>query len=192
MRIASEADTALLRVRAGDIQLVGGNVFTLIEDANYRLIVFTRITENIRDDYQISLARQNRKFVAKKSFSSDVLQANCVQHSGSGFEHSRRRIARHRLTRESFYDKATELVERNDVFEFDTVTESPTGSDDRVLEIEPAETDAEIGAATRQCGGAHSRDDLTTDRGSEGGNLGGTSTGWPPSNVIRGNLRRRF
>src|SRR6185312_11101285 len=89
-------------------------------------------------------ARKDRQLVAKEGFRSDVLQADRVQHSCCSFKHSRGRIARHRLRRKAFHYQATELIECDDVFEFDAVPESSAGSDDRILEMNAAESNAQV------------------------------------------------
>src|SRR5262249_37648293 len=98
---------------------------------------------------------------------ADVLQADGVQHAGGGLKQPRRRIAHHRFARESFRDKAPQLPQRDHIFELDAVSKSSAGGDDRVLESNTAEVDAQIRLArgnTFRGGGSHEISSVTACR----------------------------
>src|ERR1051326_4917308 len=94
--IAAKADSALLRIRTRDVELVGGDAFAFVQDANYCFVLLARVAEDIRDHHPVLLACKNRQLVAKEGFCSDVLQTDGVQHSRSSLKHSGWRIAGHR------------------------------------------------------------------------------------------------
>ncbi len=76
------------------------------------------------------ILRSSGKLLAQKRRYANVLQSDGVQHAGGGLEKSRRRIAGHRLARESFYDKPTQALEGHDVFKFDSVAKRAAGGED--------------------------------------------------------------
>ncbi len=95
------------------------------------LVIFARVAEDIGENDDIFFAAQLGQLLFEKCRSSDVLQADGVEHSGGGFIETRRRIARHGLTRQAFHDKAAQLVEVDDIFELDAVAERATSGNDR-------------------------------------------------------------
>ena len=48
-RIATKLDSAVLGIRAGDVQLISGDSLAFIKNLYGVLVVFTRISENVRD-----------------------------------------------------------------------------------------------------------------------------------------------
>src|ERR1700752_3616315 len=90
--IAAKLDAAVLSIGAGDIELVGGNAFALVENLNSVFIVFAGVSEDIGDDDCIFDLAQLGQFIVHKSPGADVLQADRVQHSGGSFVQTRRRV----------------------------------------------------------------------------------------------------
>src|SRR5438552_17915629 len=144
-RIAAEYDAAMLGVGAGDIQLVGGDAFAFIEDADAALVFLAAVSEDIADHHHILFLAQLRQLLFYESAGADVLQSDGVKHAGGSLEDARRRIAGHGLRRESFGDKAAQLFQSDDVLEFNAVAEGAAGSEYRILEANAAELDSQIG-----------------------------------------------
>src|ERR1700688_3745674 len=120
--IAAKLDAAVLRIRAGDIQLVSGNAFALVENLNSVFVVFTRVYEDVGDHKNIFDFAQLGKLLVNKSAGANVLQSDGIQHSGCGLVEARRGIADHGLTRETFDHEPAELVQMHNVFELDAVS----------------------------------------------------------------------
>src|SRR5262249_14456839 len=93
-----------------------------------------------------------------KCAGADVLQTNRVQHARRGLKQSWWWVAHHRLAREAFRDKSAQLLQGDHVFELDAVSKGSTGGNDRVLESNTAEVDAQIRLARGnrfRSGGSH-------------------------------------
>ena len=96
-------------------------------------VIFAGIAEYIRNDHRIFDLAKPGKFLLQKSLGSNVLQADRVEHARRSLPQARRRIADHRLFRESLYDKAAQAVEMNYVFKLNPIAEGAAGGNDRVL-----------------------------------------------------------
>src|SRR5437764_5617322 len=145
-RIAAKMYSAKLSVRTGDVQLIRGNAFTFIENLDGVLIVFAGVSEDIGDDHDIFNLAQLGKLFVKKCAGANVLQANGIKHSGGGFIETRRRIADHGLTRESFDHEAAKLVQMHNVFELDAVGKGAAGGNDGILQFDSGKADLKIGS----------------------------------------------
>ena len=108
-RITAELNAAVSRVRAGNVQLVRGDTFTLIKNLDCVFVVFSGIAEDVGDDDDVFDLLQVRHLLLEKRLRADVLQADGVQHSCGSLPQTGRRIADHGLFRESLYDEAAEL-----------------------------------------------------------------------------------
>ena len=135
-RIGAKLQPSLLGVGTGNIQLIGGNALALVEDLDGPLIVFAGVAENVGHHDRVLDAAQVRQLLVEKSLRADVLQADGIQHAGRGFPQTRRRIADHRLLRQSLHHKAAQLAEMDYIFEFNSIAESAAGGDDGILELE--------------------------------------------------------
>src|SRR5438309_7188627 len=143
--ITAEYDAAMLGVGAGDVQLVSGDAFAFIEDADAALVFLAAVSEDIADHHYILFLAQLRQLFFYESAGADVLQADGVKHAGGSLEDARRGIAGHGLRRESFGDKAAQLFQSDDFFEFNAVAEGAAGGENRILEANAAELDRQIG-----------------------------------------------
>ena len=85
----------MLRVRAGNVQLVSGNSLALVQNLDCVLVIFARITKYVCDDDCVFDLAQPWKLFFNEDIGANVLQADRVQHSRSGFIKPRRRIADH-------------------------------------------------------------------------------------------------
>src|SRR5271156_3587931 len=96
-RIAAELNTSMRRIRAGHVNFVGRYTLALIKDFNRLLVVGTGKSEDVGQDDYVFLFAQRRQFLREERLRANVLQANSIQHPGSGFVEPWRRIARHRF-----------------------------------------------------------------------------------------------
>src|ERR1700690_1817150 len=143
--IAAELDAAVRGVGAGNIQLVSGNALAFVQDFQSMFVVFTGVAENIGDDHDVFDGAEFGKLVVHEGAGADVLQADGVQHSGGGFIQARRRVADQGLARKAFDHESAQPLQVDDVFKFHAVAEGAAGGEDRVLQRDSGETDAEIG-----------------------------------------------
>ena len=97
-------------------------------------------------------------FSSRKARGADVLQADGIEHAGRGFPQARRRIADHGLFRQTLHHEAAELVEVDDIFEFDAVTKGSAGGDDGVFEFNAGKVHTEVRSALGSGGGSGHRD----------------------------------
>ncbi len=134
----------MLRVRTRDIELVRGNAFGLIQNADGGFVVLATVAEDVADHRDVFLVRQLRQLFVDESARANVLQPDRVQHSGSGLKQARRRIADHRLTRQTLGHKAAQLFQRDDIFKFDAVTKRPTGGQHRILKTDSGKAHAQV------------------------------------------------
>src|SRR5262249_2131271 len=104
-------------IRAVDIQFILCNALDLVGDYDGVFVVRACIGEDIGEYDNVLFLAQRRKLFVKKGPRADVLQTDGIQHSGGGFEQSRRRITSHRFLGETLNDESAKLVEVDDVFE---------------------------------------------------------------------------
>ena len=150
VRIAAELNAALRRVRAGHVDFVRRNALALIEDLNRLLVIGASVAEDVGEHDHILLLAQRRKFFGEERWRSDILQPDGIQHSRSGLIEARRRISGHWFFGETFDDQSAEPVEMHDVFEFDAIAECAGSGDDRILQLDAGEADAQVRIADRR------------------------------------------
>ena len=73
-----------------------------------------------------------------------VVEADGVEHAGRGLDRSRRPVAGPRLARHGLGDDAAELGEVNDAGHLPRVAERARGDQDRVAEVEAAQSDGQV------------------------------------------------
>src|SRR5205807_989186 len=112
-------------------------------------VIFAGIAEYIGNDHRIFDLAKPWQFFFYERPSTNILQSNGIQHSSGRFVQARRRIADHRLFRESLYDKAAQAVEMNYVFKLNSIAEGAAGGNDWVLQLNPRKTHCEVGAHVR-------------------------------------------
>src|SRR5579883_343608 len=89
--------------------------------------------------------RELRQLGFKKCLNTYVLQSDGIDHARSSFNNARSLIACHRLTGQTFRDESADAVERNNVFEFNSVGKSPARGNDRITQLNSAEADLHVG-----------------------------------------------
>ena len=140
------------RVWAGYVNLVRRNALALIQDLNRVLVIGAGVAEDVGEHDHIFLLAQRREFFGKECGRANILQADGIQHSGSGLIQARRRISGHRFLGETFDHQSAKPVEMHDVFEFDAITEGAGSGDDRILQLDAREADAQVRIADgRHC-----------------------------------------
>ena len=72
-RIAAEANASIAGIRAGDVQLIGGNTLSFIQDSDHLLVLFPGIAKDIGDYNQIFLLRQLGQLFLNKGPGPDIL-----------------------------------------------------------------------------------------------------------------------
>src|SRR5580704_15039024 len=115
------------------IQFVGSDAFAVVENLNGSFVVFARVAEHVGEYNDVLNLPEPRQLFFEECRCADILQANSVEHAGSGFPQAWRRIADHWLARQAFDDEASELIEMNNIFKLDSVAKGPACRDDRVL-----------------------------------------------------------
>src|SRR5207244_730341 len=147
-RVAAELNAAMRGVRTRDVELVGGNALTLVQNFNGDFVVGTREAEDVGDDHYIFHGPQLGKLFFNEGTGANVLQSDRIQHSGRSLVEPWGRIARHRLLGQSLHHDAAEPSEMNNVFKLNAVGERAAGSNYRVFELNAREADAQVRAAS--------------------------------------------
>ena len=120
-------------VRTRDVELVGGNALTLVQNFNGDFVVGTREAEDVGDDHYIFHGPQLGKLFFNEGTGANVLQSDRIQHPGRSFVEPWRRIARHWFPGQSFHHDAAEPSEMDNVFKLDAVGESAAGGNYGIL-----------------------------------------------------------
>src|SRR6202162_1778593 len=118
-RIAAELQAAVGSVRAGNVQLVGGNALAIVENLDSSFIILARIAEDVRKNYDVLNLPKPGQFLFEKRRRPNVLQTDGIEHPGGGFPQPWRRIGDTRFSREALDDEASEFVEVNHILELD-------------------------------------------------------------------------
>src|SRR4030088_1934678 len=134
----------MLRVGTGNIQLVGRDPLTFVQNLDRPFIVLARVTEHVAKDYDVFELPQVREFLFEECSSADVLQADRIQHARRSLPQTRRRIPYHRLSRKSLHHEAAELAQMHYIFKLDAVAESAARRNHRILELNSRKAHAEI------------------------------------------------
>jgi len=79
-------------VGAGDVQLVGGDAFGLVEPLDDRNVLAHRVTEDVDDDVAARVSAERRQLAGDEVFDAHVLEADGVQHAGGGLDNARRAL----------------------------------------------------------------------------------------------------
>jgi len=143
--IAAKLNASVRRVGTRHVDFVGRDALALIQDFDGLLVVGAGVAEDVGEHDDVLFLAQRGELFGEEGGRSDVLQADGIQHSGGGFIEARRRISGHRFLGETFDDQSAEAVEVNDIFELDAVGEGAGGGDDRILEVDAGEADAQVG-----------------------------------------------
>ena len=143
-RVAAELQSALGCVGAGDIQFVGGDAFAVVENLDRSFVVLAGVAEDVGQHNDVFQLPELRQLLCQERGRADVLEADGVEHAGSGLPQTRRRIANHRFAGETFDHESAQLVEVNDILKLDAVAEGAAGGDDGVLELDASKAHAKI------------------------------------------------
>src|SRR5215471_7363179 len=132
------------RIRARDIQFIRGNALSLIQNLQSLFVVSSGVSKDIGKHDDVFHLAQLGKFLVHECACANILKTDRIEHACSRFVQARGRIARHRLLRESLYDKSAKLIEVYYVFEFDAITESATGGDNWIFKIDTGEAHTKV------------------------------------------------
>ena len=143
--VGAEGHAAGMHVGAGDVELVGGDAFGVVEALDDRVVVADGVAEDVDDDFAGGIAAERRQLFLDEVVDADVLQADGVQHAGGGLDDARRGMAGHGFERDALGDEGADPLERDDLFKFDAVTEGAAGGDDRVGEFEAGQLHFHVG-----------------------------------------------
>jgi len=81
---------------------------------------------------------------------ADVLEADGVEHAGSGLDDARGGMAGHGVEGDSLGDESTDALKGDDLFKFDTVAEGAAGGDDWVDQFHSGQRDFHVGFQWRR------------------------------------------
>src|SRR6202012_414049 len=136
---------AVLRVRAGGIQLIGDDAaLRFVQRLDDGDVVFDFIAEDIGDDAAGRIPGQWRQLGFKKCFDADILQSDGVDHASGGLDDARSLIAGHRLARKALGDESADAVEGDDLFKLNPVGEGSARRDDRTAQLDAGEADFHV------------------------------------------------
>ena len=89
--IGAEGHAAGVDVGAGDVELVGGDAFGLVEPLDDGEVVADGVAEDVDDDLAAGdSALSGGQLSLDEFFDADVLQADGVEHAGRGLDNARR------------------------------------------------------------------------------------------------------
>ena len=147
--IGTERHAAGVHIGAGDVQLVGGDAFGIVQALDHLLVFADRIAEDVDDDFAGGIAAQGRQLLLDELGDADVLQSDGIEHARSGLDDARRGMAGHGFQRDALGDERADALQRDDLFKFDAVAEGAAGGDDRVGQLDAGELHFHVGFHAR-------------------------------------------
>jgi len=128
--VCAEDHAAVAGVGAAGIELVHGDAGGVVEGADNFEAVFDGEAEDVGDDDDVLHALELWKLFGDEGTDAHVLEADGVDHASGGLDDARRGIAGHGLAGEALGDEGSDVIERDNVFEFDAVAKGSAGGDD--------------------------------------------------------------
>ena len=133
----AESHTALLYVRAADVELDGRNIVESVDAGGTFCIVVGRRTAYIDNHVGVDVLYL-RIDVLAEVVDTLVLQTDAVEHTLCCLSHTRIVVALARIERSALNDDATYAVERYEVGEFEAVAECSRCGHNGILEFQTA------------------------------------------------------
>lgn len=132
-----EKHPAVLGVRTGYVDFVGGESFAVLKDSDHFGVIFDGIPEHVREDTRAE-ASQRRQFFGDECSRSNVLESDGIEHACRRLPQSRRSVAFDRFAGETFDDDAADSVKVGYGFELDAIAISAGSGQDGIGEVDTA------------------------------------------------------
>ncbi len=144
-RIGAEIDAAG-DVRAGDVQLQGGDAGEAVEPGRHGHEFVVRAAGNADDDRHAERC-QVRQVVRDEGLDPVVIQADRVEHASGRLDGAPRGVAGPRLLGDRLRQNTAEAVEIDETGHFAGVAERARSDEDRIRQPQAAELDTKINGA---------------------------------------------
>ncbi len=143
--IGAEDHAAVAGVRAAGVELVHGDAGGVVKRADDFEAVLDGEAKDVGDDDDVFDVLELGELFGDEGPDAHVLEADGVDHAGGGFDDAGRGVAGHGLTGEALGDEGSDVIERDDVFELDTVAEGSAGGDDGRAQLYACHVHVHIG-----------------------------------------------